>query len=240
VADGDKAFDTLIESLKSILAAKLRAIYRFGSDLARGKGVGRDRLLVLVERVDRELLDGVSEAVWAAQKEGIHVRIDSVDNLIRGSDAFPAFALELRNHRSLVLGEDVLSGLDVNPAHLRLHVEHGLRSMHRDLIKLYLERGRPDEVAELRRNLRKLLFLLEGALMAAGRPIPEPHSLGAIINACCIHLLADEDRGPWDQVKRFATHDVPLRGESGRELYSALLDALGQIIPVVDRMESAH
>ena len=237
MADGGSARDTLIESLKTILKARLRAIYRFGSDLARGKGVGRDRLLVLVESVDRGLLDEVSEAVWDAQKEGVHVRIDSADNLIRGADAFPAFALELRNHRELISGDDVLRDLDVNRAHLRLHVEHGLRSMHRDLIKLYLERGsRSDEVAELRRNLRKLVFLLEGALMAAGRPIPEPHSLGSVLKACCIQLLEDADRGPWQKIEHFATNDVPLRGESGRELYAALLDALGQIIPVVDRM----
>jgi hypothetical protein len=195
--------------------------------------------LVLVERVDRALLDRVSEAVWAAQKEGVFVRIDSADNLIRGADAFPAFALELRNHRELVSGDDVLRDLDVNAAHLRLHVEHGLRSMHRDLVKLYLERGaRPDEVQELRRNLRKLIFLLEGALMTAGRPIPEPHTAGAVIKASVIQLLPDADRTPWDKIQHIATHDVPLRGESGRELYAALLDALGQIIPVVDRMES--
>ena len=231
------ARDALVKALSGTLGPRLKAVYRFGSDVARGKGAGHERLLVLVDALDRDVLDRASDAVWTAQKAGVRVRVDSADNLIRGSDAFPAFALELRDHRALVHGEDVLRDLDVNPTHLRLHVEQGLRSMQRDLVRLYLERGaRPDEAAELRRNLRKLLYLLEGAILAAGKPAPRPLSLDGVVDACASHLLAGCDRGPWDVVKRFAGPDVALRGEPARELYTALFDALGQIISAVDRM----
>jgi hypothetical protein len=111
--------------------------------------------------------------------------------------------------------------------------------MQRDLVRLYLERGaRPDETAELRRNLRKLLYLLEGALMVAGQPPPRPLTLDGVVDACCSGFLASLSRAPWDTVKRFASNDTPLRGESGRELYGALFEALTQIIAVVDRMDN--
>lgn len=233
-----EAAEKLTKTLGELLGARLKAVYRFGSDVARGKGAGRERLLVLVERLDRELLDQVSDAVWSAQKNGVRVRLDSADNLLRGADAFPAFALELRDNRSLVTGQDLLKDLDVSPKHLRLHVEQGLRTMQRDLVRLYLERGaRPDEGAELRRNLRKLLFLLEGALIVTGRAPPRPLTLDGVIDACCTGLLASETRAPWDTVKRFAVNDAPLRGQAGQELYTGLFDALTQIIGVVDRMD---
>jgi hypothetical protein len=233
-----RASEELLKSLGETLGARLKAVYRFGSDVARGKGAGHERLLILVERVDRGLLDEVSDAVWHAQKAGVRVRIDSADNLIRGADAFPAFALELRENRALVSGEDVLATLDVNPKHLRLHVEQGLRSMQRDLVKLYLERGaRPDEAAELRRSLRKLLFLLEGALSSAGRTTPRPLAFDSVVDACCSDLIPGGAREPWHVLKRFAAGDVPLRGDAASELYGALFDALGQIIGVVDRLD---
>lgn len=232
-----KAADKLLKALGETLGARVKAVYRFGSDVARGKGAGAERLLVLVDSLDRDLLDQVSDAVWTAQRNGIRVRIDSADNLIRGSDAFPAFALELRDHRELVSGRDVLADLVVNPTHLRLHVEQGLRSMQRDLVRLYLERGaRQDEISELRRNLRKLLYLLEGALMVAGKAPPRPLTLDGVVDACCGNLLPGAERAPWDTVKRLAANDVPLRGEASRELYAALFAALAQVIAVVDGM----
>jgi hypothetical protein len=229
----------LIETLSSALGPALKAVYRFGSDIARGKGTSQERLLVLVEDIDRDLLDRASDPIWAAQKEGVRVRVDSVKNLVRGADAFPAFALELRDHRALVHGTDVLADLTVSPTHLRLHVEQGLRSMQRDLVRLYLERGaRPDELRELRRNLRKLAYLLEGALLAAQKPAPRPLSLEGAISACCSTLLAGKSTAPWQTLSQLAVAEDGL-AQHRAALYAALFDALAQIIDVVDQLEAS-
>lgn len=231
------ARDALIETLATALGERLQAVYEFGSELGRGKGAGHPRVLVLLDRIDRSILDRIADHVTGAQKKGVRVRIDCTDNLLCGADAFPSFALELRDSRKLLHGEDVLEGLDVDVKHLRLHVEQGLRGLHRDLIKSYVERGtRGDDVVELRRSTRRLLFLLEGALIAANKPAPDKGSVESIVNAACDALLPGEDRGPWNTLTRYAKGEGKLRGDDAKELYAALLSALPTIVGVVDRL----
>jgi len=235
--DERAARDALIKALATALGARLQAVYQFGSELGRGKGAGHPRVLVLVDRVDRATLDGISDHVTGAQKKGVRVRVDCADNLIHGADAFPSFALELRDSRELLHGTDVLEDLEVDPRYLRLRVEQGLRGLHRDLIKSYVERGvRGDDVVELRRSTRRLLFLLEGALLAKGEPAPDKSSVESIVDAACEALLPDEDRTPWKTLKRFAKGEGKLRGEDAKELYSALFAALPTIVTVVDQL----
>ncbi len=231
------ARDALIEALSTALGDQLQAVYAFGSELGRGKGAGHPRVLVLLDRIDRATLDRISEHVTGAQKKGVRVRVDCTDNLLSGADAFPSFALELRDSRKLLHGGDVLEGLEVDNKHLRLHVEQGLRGLHRDLIKAYVERGvRGDDVVELRRSTRRLLFLLEGALISAGEPPPDKGSVESIVNAACDALLPNEDRTPWNTLTRYAKGEGKLRGDDAKHLYGALLSALPTIVGVVDRL----
>jgi hypothetical protein len=231
------ARDILIEELARSLGDRLQAVYRFGSELGRGKGAGHPRVLVLIDRIDRPTLDRVAEHVTTAQKAGVRVRVDCCDNLLCGADAFPSFSLELRDSRELLHGEDVLVDLKVDPKHLRLHVEQGLRGLHRDLIKAYVERGnRGDDVLALRRSTRRLLFLLEGALIAAGHETPDTSSVDAIIDAACEALLSECDTKAWDALKRFARGEGKLRGEEAKAFYGAMLAALPAVVDAVDKL----
>ena len=227
--------EQLVQVLASELGERLHAVYRFGSGFAQGPRAGQARLLVLVDRVDRPLLDRMAPAAQRAREAEIQLRVDATDNLLRGADALPAFSLEILDTRELLAGSDVLEDLQVQHEHLRLHVEHGLRSVHRDLVAAYLD---PPATPKLRRSAHKLVLLLEAALKARGVPVPHPATPDAIIDGVRESLLGGANSSSWDVLRRFANNEIGVRKVGLPRLYDALLDTLDAVIDAVDRMES--
>ncbi|MEM6991398.1 MAG: hypothetical protein AAF721_12900 [Myxococcota bacterium] len=225
-----------VEEIRRAAGDRFAAAYRFGSDIARGKGKGQARVLVAVASIDRALLDEVGPVISQAQQDGIRVRLDTADNLLRGADAFPAFSLELIRHRSLLAGNDVLADLKVEPAHLRLRVEHGLRGIQRDLVSGYIEgKLHGGSLLEVRRSTRRLLFLVEGALMAAGTDLGEAPTPATLI-AKIREPLRDDPDAPWETFTQFLAGELSLSTEGMRTLYGSLLAILERVIDHVDRM----
>ncbi|MBL4686237.1 MAG: hypothetical protein JKY37_16710 [Nannocystaceae bacterium] len=225
-----------VEQIREVAGSRFAAAYRFGSDLARGKGKGQARVLLVVDRIDRVLLDKVAPVISAAQQEGIRVRLDTTDNLLRGADAFPAFSLELIRHRELLAGEDVLSGLKVEIEDLRLRVEHGLRGIFRELVANYID-GKVEQgsVLGIRRAARRIVFLMEGALLAAGNDLGTSPTSDEIINEIRAVLPAESDE-PWKVLRAFLAGDLSMGTAGMRDLYGALLAILHAVIDHVDRM----
>ena len=167
------------------------------------------------------------------------MRVDTADNLLRGADAFPAFSLELIRHRKLIDGEDVLAELSVETADLRLHVEHGLRGIFRDLVSGYIDgKIHGASLLEVRRATRRLIFLLEGALLANGRDIgskPTPEEIISSTRA----MLRDDPDPPWETFQRFLDGDLALDTSGMQNLYGALFSILNRVIDHVDRMPAS-
>ena len=229
--------EPFLTELDKLLGSELVAVYRFGSDTGRGRGAGQTRLLVLVKSIYSALLDKITDPISEARQSGLRVRLDTADNLLRGADAFPAFSLELLDHRQLLKGEDALAPLKVETKHLRLHIEHGLRGIYRDLVQAYLDaKFRGEGVKELRQSTRKLFFLLEGALIAAGIDVPKPAELSPILESVTTKLLDQPDEGAWKTLRLFAQDALPLADGGTKRLYGALFRALEQTIDVVDRL----
>jgi len=232
-----------VQELSSALGPKLKAIYRFGTDFALGPRAGRGRLLVLVDRLDVTTLELLVELVTRCQASAIKVRVDTEENLLGGADAFPAFTLELRDHRELLWGDDLLAKLTLHEQHLRLHVEHGLRSMLRELSDYYLDRDiKGYQLPALRRLLRKLVYLLEGALICQGAlpggPAPAAQQLTpeAILQRTQEDLLPSANPLVWQTLQRFARDDLPLQGDGAARLYACLFEALHGVIAVIDQL----
>lgn len=225
-----------VEQVRSVADSRFAAAYRFGSELARGKGKGQARVLLVVDRIDRVLLDKIAPIISAAQREGIRVRLDTADNLLRGADAFPAFSLELMRHRELLAGDDVLSALKVEIEDLRLRVEHGLRGIFRELVANYIDgKIEPGSVLELRRAARRMVFLMEGALLAAGKELGTNPTSDEIIKEIRAVLPPDSD-APWKVLRTFLAGDLSMGTAGMRDLYGALLAILHVVIDHVDRM----
>ncbi len=237
MAENENALQQVVRTLNEALAGRLVAIYRFGSLMVSGQRAPKARLLVLVDAIDGDVLDRGAPVVALAAKSGIVLRFDRAENILRGADAFPAFSLELIETSELLAGNDVLADLTVVPSLLRLHVEQGMRGMERDLIQAYLE-GQPREelIRTLRRSTRRLVFLLQGALIAARVEPPNPGTPDLVFQTVASALCPRVDPNAWATLVSFASGDHPLAGEALRGTYLSVLDVLAPLIDMVDTM----
>lgn len=235
----DGECERLAEQLEVALGPRFVAVYRFGSDFARGPRGARARLLVIVDAIDRDSLDRVGPIERVGRAQAIKVRIDTAASLIDGADAFPVLTLELTETRRLVRGDPVLQGLEVDPTRLRLRLEQNLRSIHRDLVQTYLEVGESLQAlaSALRRAARKLVYLLEGALIAAGIDVPQPATPETIVEAVGQHLTPKHDAATWNKLRAFAAYEDTIDRDDLADFYAELLAALAALVDIVDKLE---
>lgn len=226
--------EAVVQELSALLAARLSAVYRFGSEFARKPGTVR--LLVLVDRLDRALLDQLSPLVERCRQGSVRLRLDTADDVLRGADTFPVFCLEFRATRELLHGEDVLAGLIVDPANLRLRVEQGLRVARRDLVQAYLDDHALLAVA-LRRVAHRMLYLLEGLLQVGGAESTEQRSSAETFEAAASKHLSQEDAAVWSKLHQFGSFELSLEEGPLLELYADVLRTLRSVVDVSDAMD---
>lgn len=220
------------------LGARLAAVYQFGSTVAQGELGVQTRLLVIVDRIDRALLDALAPAAAQLQQSRMKLRLGTQRSLLRGADAFPAFTLEVMHSRVLLQGQDVLASLRVEPALLRLHAEQGLRALHRDLVDTYLARQTNQElIRPMRQTTRKLVHLLEAVVLAGDLEPPSPSTPESLIMTVRRGLATDAHPHSWDTVQAFATRGGALAPDAVVQVLDALLDVLQSMIVVVDAMD---
>lgn len=230
--------DDVVRGLTEVLGPRLVALYRFGTDFARGPHGTKVRLLVLIERIDGPLLGDLTTIAAGAQREQIHLHLETADSLLRSTDVFPILALDLIHTKSLLVGRDVLASLAVDRTHLRLHIERSLRAIHRDLVAEFLSDADDDRrlVRALRRAARKAVYLLEGLLIAAGHDVPASHTPEAIIAAVGA-MLPDGEVEAWQQLRRFAQTEGRVDRDHLMSTYIRQIEALTVAIDVVDALE---
>ncbi len=225
-----------VEQLERLLGERLESVYRFGTPFARGLAGPRIRLLVLVRAIDGPLLDEMLGLVGQARDRRVGLRLDTARDVLHSADVLPIFALELIETRALIWGEDALAELKVRTDDLIAGVEHGLRGIHRDLLVGYLEsRGDSDLNLLLRRQLRRLSYLLRAAGMVQDVPLPAANE-GGVIRAMSAHLLPGADPEVWHQLVRFARFEFQPDHPQLVALFGDLLDGVSALVEVVDTL----
>jgi hypothetical protein len=142
-----------LEPLRTTLGSGFLAGYVTGSALRPGFDAKHSRVNVLV--IASSLEPDVLDRIAAAQRDPRQPpHVDPLymtrEQLLASLDVFPIEWLDLIEHHLLVEGEDVLAGLDVPLANLRLQCEHELRSKHLRLRHEYLASARaPKRLAEV-------------------------------------------------------------------------------------------
>jgi hypothetical protein len=233
--------DKTVEALQATLHSRLVAIYTFGSSFGRTPQGPLTRLLVLVDTIDRALLDDIAPVSTRARTGGVALRLESREALVRGTDAFPVFALELSDTAQRICGEDVLPLVKIEPGRLRLRLEQSLRTMHRDLVRAYLESGgaAPRLATELRRAAHRLIYLFQATLIACEVEVPADKTPRSVIAALCRHVVTPADSETWEALRAFAAYEAVHDRGPLVELYADVLRALNTVVEVVDRMEIA-
>ena len=94
--------------------------------------------------------------------------------LAASADAFPIELADMQQSRKTLYGEDLLAGIEINPAHLRLQLERELKGKLLSLRRRYLQtEGDNQPLASLMAaSLSTILVLFRAALRLFQREVP--------------------------------------------------------------------
>ncbi len=234
--DAQSPVRSFVAHAQAVLGARLDAIYAFGSEFGRGEKAPDANLLVLVQAMDRPLLDAACALSVEAREWRIGMRLETTNDIVRGADVFPIFVLELLDTKVLVAGKDVLAGLAVDRSQLRLRAEQSLRSLRRDLLQSYLDAVGDQRLAvELRRSVRKSVYLLRAIALVVGIELPQPPNVETTVETVLARLLPAE-RDVWHRLRRFAGFEETLQHDALVGLYCDALASLSALTDAVDRL----
>ena len=221
----------------SVLGDRLVAIYQFGSNFARGPMAKDARMLMIVSKVDPQLLLDVKPLAKRARNANLQLRFDTKNDLFCSADVFPVFTLELLDTKNLIRGTDVLGDLEIHPDHLRHRVEQSLRGLHRDLLRAYVaaedDRGL---VVDLRVAVRKSVYLLRALTLVCKLELPAVPAVELLIDEVIGKLVPDGDRAVWHRLRRMANFEEPTPPEQLVALYGDALQAFSQLVDAVDKL----
>jgi hypothetical protein len=166
----------LTEELKKACGADLSAVVLYGSAVAGDSVKNSDyNVLVVLDRVDAEVLQKLTGLCSRWDKDGNPAPLlFAKENLLRSADVFPVeFSDIMQTHRTLY-GADPFDGMKIDPANLRLELEHELKSKMILLRSRYLlTKGAPKEVEKLMvSSISAFLTLFKAALRLYGGTPP--------------------------------------------------------------------
>lgn len=165
------------EQLKSLCGSNLQAVILYGS-AAAGDFVqkGSDyNLLVLLDDLRPDVLRQMAKPVKAWGRAGNPPPLlFTRKRLAEASDVFPIELLDMCDAHQVLFGDNVISGLQIDTANLRLQIERELRSALIQLRRNYLPVcTSPRRVAALlTASLSSVLALFHAALRLYETPVP--------------------------------------------------------------------
>lgn len=198
-------------AIEQALDGRLECAVLYGSAAADDWVMGRSdvNVAVVVTRATPEVLEALATVVtrWRDRGFAVPLVLDR-EFLASAVDVYPVELDEIRRRHHLLLGDDLLARLVIDPAALRLECEREARGKLLRLRALFLcVADRPGEVAELmHQSLKTFLTLLRHYLRLRGGsgegtyadvlasaeealgPLPTMHRVLA-------HRLGDEDPG---------------------------------------------
>ncbi|MEM9696565.1 MAG: hypothetical protein AAGA56_28740 [Myxococcota bacterium] len=228
---------SILGELKHVLGPRLVAVYRFGIPTEAAGVAGGQQLLVLVDAFDRELLRRLRELSQKARKVDTGLQVSRTADVLRGADVFPLVVLDLIDSVELLAGSDVLRSLSVDTSDLRRRIEHGFRTMHRDLVRSMLEaEGKTALALDLRRQAREAMGLLRALFMLVRAPDDDSSTMARTIEVVTSRLkLAPE---PWHELRKLAAYELRLDEDGLGELAMRALAAVDEIIEMVDGLHA--
>ncbi|MFA5183040.1 MAG: hypothetical protein WC405_17110 [Syntrophales bacterium] len=173
----EKIFPQITEDYRNIFGNDLLSIILYGSGASGHYVPGKSDLNFLVILTDKgmEGLEKAMDTVTHGRKSRVAVPLFMTKDYICSSlDAYPIEFLDMKLQHALVYGEDVFTGLEIQPGHLRLQVERELRGKLLHLRTRFLEtEGKEKPIRELIRvSLTAFLSSFKALLYLAGAAVP--------------------------------------------------------------------
>jgi len=169
--------EQFVQQLQVALADKLKSVVLYGSAASGDfiEGVSGYNLLVVAEPLGASELAAISTAAQGWEQAGNPLpQFFTPPELADSADAFPIEILDMQRSRKILFGADLLSSLTVDPAHLRMQLEHDLKSKLLFFRRRYLAASQePQRLARLlTSSLSTFLVLFRAAIKLYDEDVP--------------------------------------------------------------------
>jgi predicted nucleotidyltransferase len=228
--------EKLVDELKQALPNVLRSVVLYGSTAAGDHVAGKSdyNVLVVAERLGVAELNALSSVGVAWAKAGNRPPLlFTPKELARSADVFPIELLDIQDSRKLLFGDDPLTGIKIDHAHLRVQLEHDLKAKLLYLRERYLlTRGKTSPVLDLMTDsLSTFLVLLRAALRLYEGKAP-PRKLDATL-ALAKHISFEPQ--VFVTVSELKSGSRKRSQVSAASLFESYLQAIEQIVEALDQ-----
>lgn len=227
--------EKLVEELKQACPDGLKSVVLYGS-AAAGDHVGTQsdyNVLVVTEDLDIGTLTAISKTAAAWAKNGNPAPLlFTADRLAKATDVFPIELLDIRECHTVLYGEDLVSGLEIDTKNLRLEIEHELRGKLIRLRQSYLlTQGKSKAVADLMtQSLSTFLVLFRAGLRLFEDSVPQKKF--EALEKLSTHLKFDGS--VFQTVQQLKDGSIKTKNVAVEDLFSTYLKTIECVIDAVD------
>lgn len=227
--------EKLVEELKLACPDGLKSVVLYGS-AAAGDHVGTQsdyNVLVVTEDLDIGTLTAISKTAAAWAKDGNPAPLlFTADRLAKATDVFPIELLDIRECHTVLYGEDLVAGLEIDTKNLRLEIEHELRGKLIRLRQSYLlTQGKSKAVADLMtQSLSTFLVLFRAALRLFEDSVPQKKF--EALEKLSTHL--NFDGSVFQTVQQLKEGSKKTKDVAIEDLFSTYLKTIECVIDAVD------
>jgi hypothetical protein len=227
--------EEFVERLKVALPAGLKSVVLYGSAAAGDFLPGKSdyNVVIVSDPLGLPELDALAGPVsdWTRAGNEAPLLFTS-GQLATSADAFPIELADMRQSRKTLFGEDLLAGIKISPAHLRLQLERELKGKLLSLRRRYLQTtGDNQRLANLMAaSLSTILVLFRAALRLFQPEVPATKI--EALSALARHIPFDPE--PFRRV--YALKEGPAANVApATELFADYLRNIEIVIEAVDR-----
>jgi len=225
------------EILKTLCGDNLQSVLLYGS-AAAGDYVekGSDyNLLIVLNDLHPSVLSQLAKPVAAWERAGNPTPLMFTrKRLAEAADVFPIELLDMRDARKVLFGDDVIQGLEISTANLRLQVERELRSALIQLRRSYLSASSsPRRLAVLlTSSLSGVLVVFRAALRLYESPVPSEKFQSLEKLNAHVSVVVDCFR----QINGVKTGVLKRKDVDASRLFEETLKSIEAVVDAVDQL----
>lgn len=192
-------------------------------------------LLAIAKTIDNEALHRLANEAKDSIRAGVRLRVMSEEELRASTDVFTLELAEYQAHHVLISGEDLLTGLELDPHDFRRSLEQGLRGLGRQMRNRVLaaaahgNSGRVDPNQAARQGINRFTILARHSLKLLGHA---PPSEDAALIRFAAKVLNVDGAGLLEDMVRLRS------GERLNDPLNAVADLLSLLTPLTRAVDA--
>jgi hypothetical protein len=188
-------------------------------------------LLVVVNQIDRSVLNKVLNPVRKARDKHIDVFLLTELDLLSSTDVYPGIFRGMKEMYKLLWGKDCLAILEIKQEYLRLQCERMLKNLLLWLQRYYLVSG-GQRLTEM--MLQKIEGFLESLHLLAFLKQNQAYTINTMIENS--NILFNIDPELLLKVRSLGNSKTKLSKEEAEQLYFDFMSSVGKAAQIADRL----